>query len=229
MQTKASVKGQIIDGYYFKNKKVFLTKSEDIGILVHLWCSVTMENGLSVPQKKKKVTQRSSWFSWWKPVIPTERPEFQFSVPVYKVRSCSVCLWLCSGQKQSDPLSSLASQPDSVENSKFSESPYLKTTKAESIWGNTQCWPLASTCMNWPLQARHTGTDSVWFYLLGRRTINDQILESTEATRSCGEGKVHRECPMLPELPFGNVRQPGKGPRVQMTMVAKQCTVFTTI
>lgn len=36
MQTKASVKGQIIDGYYFKNKKVLLRESEDIGILVHL-------------------------------------------------------------------------------------------------------------------------------------------------------------------------------------------------
>lgn len=182
-------------------------------------------------KKKKRESHRGleGWFSWWEPVMPTGRPEFQFSVPVYKARSCSVCLWLCSGQKQSDPWSSLASQPDSVVNSKFSESPYLKTTKAESIWGNTQCWPLASTRMNWPLQARHTGTDSVWFYLLGRRTINDQILESTEATRSCGERKVHSECPVLPELPSGNVRQPGKGPRVQKTMVAKQCTVFTTI
>lgn len=37
---------------------------------------------------------------------------------------------------------------------------------------------------------------------------------------------MHSECPVLPEIPSGNVRQPRKGPRVQMTMVAKQCTVY---
>lgn len=121
-------------------------------------CHYGKQAGSSSKKKKSHKEGLEGWFSWWEPVMPTGRPEFQFSVLVYKARSCSVCLWLCSGQKRSDPWSSLASQPDSVVNSKFSESPYLKTAKAESIWGNTQCWPLASTSMNWPLQAWHTET-----------------------------------------------------------------------
>lgn len=55
MQTKASVKGQIIDGYYFKNKKsTFNRKRRHWNPCPSLMLCVTMERRQVGPQKKKK-------------------------------------------------------------------------------------------------------------------------------------------------------------------------------